>query len=297
MLSEEDLNLRRNLAYLSPTAARDSYEQAYRDCRLIADQLPTYSGTFSFDIPNPATYGSSHIKRAGFAWDEGFSFPSLDPASSSESMNGLRQRVVGGARVRTSSRIPAQSTMRPSQGRSVAKGGTVRFDRLLVLTSLIVFACLWAFTAQPAVGQLSASGLDQFGTFQRNHIQSMNVYNLNNHLEIPVFEKKERGVSFSAMIVGDFLDSLVITPNCNPGCPPGSHFQQGALVPSNITNVSAAYHTLGLQSCTSAYPDQAVIVYPDSIRDQQSTVHQILQGSYSVMMGEGCSAGTYSAPS
>ena len=42
MLSEENLvELRRNLAHLSPPAVRDFYEQAYPDCRLIADRLRT----------------------------------------------------------------------------------------------------------------------------------------------------------------------------------------------------------------------------------------------------------------
>jgi len=42
MLSAEDVNeLRRNLAHLSPPAVRDFYEQAYRDCRMIANRLPT----------------------------------------------------------------------------------------------------------------------------------------------------------------------------------------------------------------------------------------------------------------
>jgi hypothetical protein len=42
ILSREDLDaLRRNLAHLSLPAVRDFYEQAYRDCRLMADRLPT----------------------------------------------------------------------------------------------------------------------------------------------------------------------------------------------------------------------------------------------------------------
>jgi hypothetical protein len=42
MLSKENLaELRHNLAYLSLPAVRDRYEQAYRDCRLIADHLPS----------------------------------------------------------------------------------------------------------------------------------------------------------------------------------------------------------------------------------------------------------------
>jgi len=42
MLSEENLSeLRRNLAHLSLLAVRDFYEVAYRDCRLIANHLPS----------------------------------------------------------------------------------------------------------------------------------------------------------------------------------------------------------------------------------------------------------------
>jgi len=42
MLSEENLSeLRRSLAHFSLPAVRDFYEQAYRDCRLIYNQLPT----------------------------------------------------------------------------------------------------------------------------------------------------------------------------------------------------------------------------------------------------------------
>ncbi len=42
MLSKENLKeLRHNLAHLSLPAVRDFYEQAYRDCRLIYDRLPS----------------------------------------------------------------------------------------------------------------------------------------------------------------------------------------------------------------------------------------------------------------
>jgi hypothetical protein len=42
MLSEENLrDLRHNLAHLSLPAVRDFYEQAYRDCRLIYNELPS----------------------------------------------------------------------------------------------------------------------------------------------------------------------------------------------------------------------------------------------------------------
>jgi len=42
MLSKENLgDLRRNLAHLSLPPVRDFYDQAYRDCRLIYNQLPT----------------------------------------------------------------------------------------------------------------------------------------------------------------------------------------------------------------------------------------------------------------
>jgi len=42
ILSEKDLKeLRDNLAHLSVTAVRDFYEQAYQDCRLVYNRLPT----------------------------------------------------------------------------------------------------------------------------------------------------------------------------------------------------------------------------------------------------------------
>jgi hypothetical protein len=42
MLSKGSLaKLRHNLAHLSPPAVRNFYEQAYRDCRLVYNQLPT----------------------------------------------------------------------------------------------------------------------------------------------------------------------------------------------------------------------------------------------------------------
>jgi hypothetical protein len=42
ILSKEHLaELRHNLAHLSLPAVRDFYEQAYRDCRLIYNRLPS----------------------------------------------------------------------------------------------------------------------------------------------------------------------------------------------------------------------------------------------------------------
>jgi hypothetical protein len=42
MWSEENLKeLSRNLAHLSLPAVRDFYEQAYRDCRLLYNHLPS----------------------------------------------------------------------------------------------------------------------------------------------------------------------------------------------------------------------------------------------------------------
>lgn len=42
VLNEKDLKeLRYNLAHLSVTAVRDFYEQAYQDCRLVYDRLPS----------------------------------------------------------------------------------------------------------------------------------------------------------------------------------------------------------------------------------------------------------------
>jgi len=42
ILSEKDLKeLRYSLGHLSVTAVRDLYQQAYQDCRLVSDRLPS----------------------------------------------------------------------------------------------------------------------------------------------------------------------------------------------------------------------------------------------------------------
>jgi hypothetical protein len=58
MLSEENLReLRHNLAHLSLPAVRDFYEQAYRDCRLIYNQLPTPKQIQNTDLMDSTSSG------------------------------------------------------------------------------------------------------------------------------------------------------------------------------------------------------------------------------------------------
>src|SRR5215472_17082539 len=101
-----------------------------------------------------------------------------------------------------------------------------------------------------AFTQLSDTGLDQFGTFQRNHIQTMNLYNLNNHMEIPLFSKNERGIPFNAKLVWDLSDSLSVVQSLNnpPTC---CYFQTSSgLVLKSPTDVHYNYHVVASQTCS-----------------------------------------------
>jgi len=119
----------------------------------------------------------------------------------------------------------------------------------------------------------------------------MNLFNLNNHIEIPLFAKKERGVNFYAKLVWDLSDSLRIVQN-PPGSPPGQHFELGYSRLATPTEVYYNSHLLGSQSCTSAFPGQAVTSYFDSIVDQNNTVRPLPYNT-NVMTGQGCGAGSY----
>jgi len=152
-------------------------------------------------------------------------------------------------------------------------------------TTLYLVFLVLAVT-QSAFGQVSDTGLGQFGTFQRNHIQTMNLFNLNNHIEIPLFAKKERGANFNAKLVWDQSDSLQFVQVPYP--PGGSYFQVSA-GPGLITVSDVYYnsHVTGGQTCNTAYQYQAVITYFDSIVDQNNAVHPLPYNT-NVETGAGC---------
>jgi len=162
----------------------------------------------------------------------------------------------------------------------------MRLARPAVLISVGVLTLFLA--AQPASGQQSATGLDQFGTFHRNHIQTMNLFNLNNHIEIPLFTKKERGVNFYAKLVWDQSDSLQFVQVPYP--PGGQYFQVNGPRFASVTDVYYKSHLVGSQTCPSN--TSAVTTYFDSIVDQDNTVHAIPTGA-SVTTGQYCGSGTY----
>ncbi len=58
--------------------------------------------------------------------------------------------------------------------------------------SPLLLPCFLFAVSLVSLAQTSDTGLDQFGTFQRNHIVTMNLFNLNNHIEIPLFTKTAR---------------------------------------------------------------------------------------------------------
>jgi len=143
---------------------------------------------------------------------------------------------------------------------------------------------------QSAFGQVSDTGLGQFGTFQRNHIQTMNLFNLNNHIEIPLFAKKERGINFYAKLIWEQSDALALYQAPYP--PGGSYFQVN-FGPGfeTVTNVNYQSHVVGSQTC-SPFQYQAATTYFDSIIEQNMTVHPFTP-SPGVQTGTGCSAGTF----
>jgi hypothetical protein len=162
----------------------------------------------------------------------------------------------------------------------------MRLARPAVLISVGVLTLFLA--AQPASGQQSATGLDQFGTFHRNNIQTMNLFNLNNHIEFPLFAKKERGVNFNAKLVWDQSDSLQFVQVPYP--PGGQYFQINGPGLITVTDVGYRSHLQGSQTCSTN--GSAVTTYFDSIVDQDNTVHTIPTGA-SVTTGQYCGSGTY----
>jgi len=124
------------------------------------------------------------------------------------------------------------------------------------LLSFVLFLSL----AGSAFAQISDTGLDQFGTYQRNQIQNMNLFNLNNHIEIPLFAKKERGVTFNAKLVWDQSDSLNTVRN-PPGSQPGQHLELNYPRLATVTDIYYRSHLVGSQTCSSAFPGQAVATY------------------------------------
>jgi RHS repeat-associated protein len=166
-----------------------------------------------------------------------------------------------------------------------ASDALMRAQLFLRFASLL---CLPLF-AQSAFGQLSDTGLDQFGTFQRNHAQTMNLFNLDNYLEFPLFAKKERGVNFNAKLVWDQSDSLQFFQSPYP--PGGQYFQvSGGPGLITVTDVYYNSHLVGGQSCSPN--TSAVTTYFDSIVDQNNTVHPIPTGA-SVTTGQYCGSGTW----
>ena len=164
----------------------------------------------------------------------------------------------------------------------------MRCYRLAILGALGLFISFWCLTAQSAFGQLSATGLDQFGTFQRTPIQTINLASLNNHIEIELFGKKERGNNFDAKLVWDFGDALSLVYGY--GVPPSCCFYQvNGPTLKDITNVYVRSQITATGTCIAPYNSATTTFY--SITDQNNTVHTLVNGT-SVTTGQDCNAGT-----
>src|SRR5258708_9222523 len=87
---------------------------------------------------------------------------------------------------------------------------------------------LFCLTLLAPLAALSQSGPDTgfpaFGTFNRDAIDTINVGNLNIHLEMPMFSKKGRGLDFSSKISFDNTPYRPIPPSCQ-GCNSADNWQ------------------------------------------------------------------------
>jgi hypothetical protein len=157
---------------------------------------------------------------------------------------------------------------------------------------LLAFTFLTFSASLPTLAQVSDTGIDQFGTYQRNHIQAINLFNLNNHIEIPMTSKTARDLTYTAKYVWDLGDSFsrVLIPN-------NIVWQQNDNVSLNETG-TAGYNShivSASQTCTQQYAGQASIIQFDSIYDNNGTAHAIPVGPTQdpqILVGPGCPPGT-----
>jgi len=86
-----------------------------------------------------------------------------------------------------------------------------------LLRSAVVFALSLLVAGLLLAQSGPDSGFPAFGTFNRDAIDTINVGNLNVHLEIPLFAKKGRAMDFSSKISFDNTPYRPSLPSCQ-GC-------------------------------------------------------------------------------
>src|SRR5438876_12228606 len=99
----------------------------------------------------------------------------------------------------------------------------------------------------------------------------MNLFNLNNHIEIPIFPKPTRDLTFTARFVWDLSDSLTATQ-----VPSGGDYWHinTSYIPLQTSTAGYNSHvSAGSQTCSPAYPGQAITISFDSIIDENNTIH------------------------
>src|SRR6266487_1091018 len=130
------------------------------------------------------------------------------------------------------------------------EAGTNRRARFF--SPLLLLPCFLIAVSLVSLAQTSDTGLDQFGTFQRNHIVTMNLFNLNNHIEIPVFAKTARDLTFSSKLVWDLGDSLTVV---TLPYPPGGNLVQLNLPLLETGGARETDHVVNpTYTCSAAYP-------------------------------------------
>jgi hypothetical protein len=153
--------------------------------------------------------------------------------------------------------------------------------------------CFLLGTTRLSQGQTSDTGLDEFGTFQRNHIQTINLNNLNNHIEIPILSKTARTLTFNEKFVWDLSDSFTNIHNVG-------QLEWSPNVYPTIENGAVTYASQIVaqgQTCTQQYAGKASKILFNSIIDQSGTAHTIVIGPSQfpeLTVGPGCQTGNVS---
>jgi RHS repeat-associated protein len=167
---------------------------------------------------------------------------------------------------------------------------TPRTSALKVVITLGVLVCFVVGRSVFSYGQTSDTGLDQFGTFQRNHIQTINLYNLNNHIEVPIFSKTARNLTFSAKWVWDLSDSFSPVP-----IPAQNLWQPNYVLQLSDGVISYRSEIVSTLTCAAGQTGKGTIIQFDSVVDQNGTSHRMFFGPTQlpqITVGAGCPSGS-----
>ncbi len=153
---------------------------------------------------------------------------------------------------------------------------------------LVVLACFTLLTHRLASAQTTspATGFPQWGTFNRDAIDTVNVGNLNVHFEFPIFAKKGVGLDFYARLVHDNSALQINTVGTNSAWMPGNNIDWYVATPKAgyLNYTSTSTFCPGTQTSDVVYANFAFI-------DPQNTSHALFPVNASADT-QGCIYGT-----